>query len=74
MQVNIIVADALAPCIARSSAPMILNVCNMDILVIIGSEFEQSVTFQCWAVMWNANVLFYIFSEKNQQDKGLVKN
>ena len=38
-------ADALAPCVARSSAAMILTVCNVDILVFLGGEFQQPAIF-----------------------------
>ena len=43
--VNIMAADALAPCVARSSAAMILIVCNVDILVFLGGEFQQPTIF-----------------------------
>ena len=33
-------ADVLAPCVARSSAVMILYVNNVDIQVFVGIEFQ----------------------------------
>ena len=41
-QASTMAVDALAPCIARSSAAMILAVCNVDILIFFGSEFKKT--------------------------------
>ena len=40
-------ADGLGPCLARTSAAMILTVWNVDILVLLGSQFQQPETFHC---------------------------
>ena len=46
-QVNIMVADALAPYVARTSAPKILTLYNRYVLVLLEEWFQLPVSFQC---------------------------
>ena len=39
------VADALAPCVARTSAAMILIMVNRQVLVLLEDEFKQPVSY-----------------------------
>ena len=39
------VADALAPCVARTSAAMILIVSNRQVLVLVQEEFQLPVSY-----------------------------
>ena len=59
-------AEALAPCVARSSAAMILTIWSGDVLVFHKSESQQStMTFQCWGMIeitsLSLNELMHIF-------------
>ena len=49
--VNIMAADALAPCLVRPSKAMILTVCNVDILIFLEIESQQLTMFQYWWMM-----------------------
>ena len=55
--VNTMAADALAPCFAGPSTAMILTVCKVYILVLYGTELQQTVTFQCQAMIENADII-----------------
>ena len=63
-------ADTLAPCVARSSAAMILTISNVDILIVLLSEFQQLGAYQYRVMMWNENIFLCDFSKKIQHDKG----
>ena len=41
------VADALAPCVARTSAAMIMITQNRQVLVLLEEEFQLPVSYQC---------------------------
>ena len=41
------VADDLAPCVARKSAAMMLIMLNRQVLVLLEKEFQLPVTYQC---------------------------
>ena len=45
-KVNTLAADALDPCVARTSAPMVLNLLNKQILVFPGGRFQWLVPSQ----------------------------
>ena len=63
-------ADALAPWVARSSAALILTLCNVGSLVFLGSKFQQPLMLQCQGTMWNANIFFSI---KNSALQGKIQ-
>ena len=50
LTLNIMVADALAPCITRASAAMILIIQNRQVLVLPKEEFQLPVSYQCGGV------------------------
>ena len=50
-------------CITRSSAVMMLTVRNVDIIVFLGSNFQQPVSFKCWGIMSN-EIYLDVFSHK----------
>ena len=49
--VSFMAPDALAPCVTRTSAAMIVILCNADFVDFRGSDFKQPVTFQCCGMM-----------------------
>ena len=55
---TIIGADALAPCIARPSAAMILIMYNRQVFVLHEEGIQLPVPCQCGAVTWNVNICF----------------
>ena len=64
-------ADNLAPCVASSSAAMILTVYNVEFLPL--SELQQPAMFQSQGMKWNTNA--FLFShQKNSGPRGLNKN
>ena len=52
-KVNTIAVDNLALAISRPSAAMMLTVCNVNILVFIGSHFKKAAGFQWWEMIEN---------------------
>ena len=48
--INIMVADALSPCVARTSAPMILTMWTRKVLVIREEGFQLPVSCRCGEV------------------------
>ena len=69
-KVNTMAADALAPCVARTSAAMILTMCKLDILDFLGNAFQQPVMFPLWEMMQNAYSYFMLSQKKKSFDKG----
>ena len=61
-------ADALAPCVARSSAAVILTACAIWIGVFLSGEFQKPAVLQYSGLMWNTNVILG-FVWKIQHDK-----
>ena len=57
--VNIIAADALAPCTARSSVAMILTVLDDWFLVFHEEGFEIDELIQYWEIKENAFFCFF---------------
>ena len=53
--VNTIAADALAPCVAKTSAAMVLNVSNKKVLVFNEEAFQQVLPTPCqwWEIIEN---------------------
>ena len=43
--VNIMVADALAPCVARTLAAMVLIIQNRQVIVLLEEEFQLTVSY-----------------------------
>ena len=62
-KINIMAADALAPCVTRPSAAIILSTINLDIIVFVSSAFQQPASFGSWRMLWHANI-FFMFSLK----------
>ena len=62
-QVNIMVADALAPYVARPSAAMVLMVWDKQALVFHGERFQLPAPSKCWEIKQNIFSCFlkYIF-------------
>ena len=48
-------ADALAHCIFRPSAAMILIIWNVDDFVFLDSESQQAVPIKCWEMVESDN-------------------
>ena len=51
----------------RASAAMILTGCYENILFFLGSEFQQFVTFQCWGMIWNTNIVSWFLRKKSKK-------
>ena len=71
-QVKIITADALAPCVARPSASMILTIGSRDVFVFLESKSQQPAMFLCRGMMSNANT--YLWLLKTIAGKHLMKS
>ena len=50
------VADALAPCVARTSAVMILPMWNRQVLVLLEEGFQLPVSYQCGGMTYNVDI------------------
>ena len=66
--VNTMVADALAPCVARTSVSMILT---MHYLVLLEEGFQLLVLCQCEGMSLKVNICFV--PSENVARKGLKK-
>ena len=64
------VADALATCVARSSATIVLTTQDTQVLAIHKKVFQLPVPYQYWEMIWNADILF-MFPEINSAWKQL---
>ena len=62
-------ADALAPCVARASAAMILIMWDTQVLVIYDESFQGPVPLQYREMIENSN-LFTYFLKTIQLNKG----
>ena len=62
------VPDALAPCVARSSAAMMLTLRNEWILIFHKEGFQLPAPSQYREMMYNTNNIFCV-AKKNQHDK-----
>ena len=51
--------DALAPCVAKSSAAVILSVWDWHVLVFHEGEFELPGSSYFWEMIENANISLY---------------
>ena len=58
--VNIMVADDLAPWVARTSAPMILTMTNRSALVLLEKGFQLPVSCWCGGMTQNVNIYFVL--------------
>ena len=58
--VNAMVADALAPCVTRTSATMVLTMKDKCVHVIHKEGFQVPAASQWWEMIENANI-FYVF-------------
>ena len=56
-QVNTTAADALVPCIARSSAAMALIMRNTWVLVFHKERFQLTTSSQCWQIQSSAFIM-----------------
>ena len=56
--VNIMAADALAPCIAGPPAAIVLSMQNKLVFVLYKDLFQLPVPFQYREIIENANMLF----------------
>ena len=70
-EVNTLAADALAPCVARSSAAMLFNVHNRWVLIFHEEGVQPAVPSQCWAMIGNINI-FCIFPKIHSAQQGLT--
>ena len=53
-------ADALAPCVAKSTASMILTVQDKYILVFLKKIFQLTAPSQCWEMIQiDANIFLF---------------
>ena len=66
--VNTIAADALAPCVARSSAAMLLIMWDHQVLVFDEQEFLVLVPSRCREKMENIKTYFYVLSETSKAE------
>ena len=64
-------ADALAPCVTRTSTAMVLNMQYKQILVFNEEGFQQPAPSQCWKIIENANI-FLTFIKIHSGRQGLV--
>ena len=64
------VDDVLAPCVARTSAPMILIMYNRYVLVLLEEEFRSPVSCHCGGKNISYKYMF-LFSLKILARKGL---
>ena len=60
---NTMAADDLAPCVARSSAAMVLTKQDKQVLIYHKDTFQLPVPSQWWEIIENANV-FYVSRNK----------
>ena len=73
-QVNIMAADALARCVARSSADMALTVQDKELLVSCEEGFQPTTSSQCREIIC-ANIyanIFFCFQNEIYHIKGLI--
>ena len=49
-------ADAVAPCVARTPAAMILTMWNGYVLVLFEEGFQPPVSYQCGVMTQNVNI------------------
>ena len=56
---NIITSDALAPCITRSSAAVVLTAQDKQVLVFLGGGFQWPGSSWCWEMVENANMILF---------------
>ena len=66
------VVDALAPCVARTSAAMILIVWNRQVLVLLKDGFQLPVSYQCGQMAENVYICLCSLL-KNLARKGLIE-
>ena len=63
-------ADALAPCVARSSAAMVLAMRNGQVLVFHEEGFQLPVSCQCRGLTEDVNM--FLFPLRNLARNGLI--
>ena len=66
-KVNIMAAEALAPCVARTSAAMVLNMQNKQVFAFYEERFHLRQPYQCWERIDNANIIL-CFTNLTQLD------
>ena len=61
-QANNIATDALAPCVTRSPAAILLNIWDKQVLISQEGRFQLPVFVWCWEIVKNIYIYFHIFS------------
>ena len=69
MYVNTMTADVLAPCVAKTSAAMVLTMWDKQVFVFHMEEFQLPVPSQYWKIPDDANTL--CVSKKNSSRQGV---
>ena len=68
-KVNIMAADAMAPCVARSAAAMILAMQNRHVLVLHEEGFQLPVSCQCGGMIKIVNTcLWFCWTRRSEND------
>ena len=60
-------ADALDPCVSRTSAAMALIMQDKQACILHKEQFQLAVPFQCWVIIENENIFLCFLKQIQHQ-------